>query len=134
LYDPKKPPTSSRLPIYAVCKSEDGSLEFTTYNKGDGVPSGSSIVRFAQMEQVLVMNAGFYPPDRRKNLYNDPDKSAFKVEVTAPGKSDWLFELEIAGKEPNDSPRPTGDQRDPALRHSTGRRFDRETTWDRIGD
>jgi hypothetical protein len=106
LYDPKKPPTSSRLPIYAVCKPADGSFEFTTYNKGDGVPTGSYIVLFTQMEQVMMMNAGFYPPDRLKNLYNDPDKSSFKVEVTAPGKSDWLFELEFAGKEPNDSPGP----------------------------
>ncbi len=70
------------------------------------MPTGSYIVLFAQMEQVLMMNTGFYPPDRLKNLYNDPDKSSFKVEVTAPGKSDWLFELEVAGKEPNDSPGP----------------------------
>src|ERR1700728_3331777 len=81
LYDPKKPPTSSRLPIYAVCKPADGSFEFTTYNKGDGVPTGSYIVLFTQMEQVMMMNAGFYPPDRLKNLYNNPDKSSFKVEV-----------------------------------------------------
>ena|ERR1700722_288502 len=104
LYDPKKPPTSSHLPIYAVCKPEDGSFEFTTYDKGDGVPTGSYIVLFAQMEQVLMMNTGFYPPDRLKNLYNDPEKSTFKIDVTAPGKTDWLFELEVAGKEPNDSP------------------------------
>jgi hypothetical protein len=106
LYDPKNPPTSSRLPIYAVCKPDDGSFEFTTYNKGDGVPTGSYIVLFAQMEQILMINTGFYPPDRFKNLYNDPETSAFKIEVTAPGKSDWLFELEVAGKEPNDSPGP----------------------------
>jgi hypothetical protein len=106
LYDPKKPPTSLRLPMYAVCKSPDGSFEFTTYNKGDGVPPGSYIVLFAQLDQSLMMNRGFYPPDRLKNLYNDPDKSPFKIEVTAPGKSDWLFELEVAGKEPNDSPGP----------------------------
>jgi hypothetical protein len=105
LYDPKKPPTSSRPPMYVVCKP-DGSFQFTTYDKGDGVPTGSYIVLFAQLEQVLMINTGFNPPDRLKNLYNDPDKSAFKIDVAVPGKTDWLFELAVAGKEPNDSPGP----------------------------
>jgi hypothetical protein len=106
LYDPKNPPTPTRLPMYAVCNPDDGSFEFTTYDKGDGVPTGSYIVLFAQMEQVMMMNRGFYPPDKLKNLYNDPDTSKFKVEVTAPGKSDWLFELEVQGKNSNNSPGP----------------------------
>jgi len=106
LYDPKNPPTPTRLPMYAVCNPDDGSFEFTTYNKGDGVPPGSYTVLFAQMEQVLMMNRGFYPPDKFKNLYNDPNTSKFKVEVTAPGKSDWLFELEVEGKNPNNNPGP----------------------------
>jgi hypothetical protein len=90
----------------AVCNPDDGSFEFTTYKKGDGVPPGSYVVLFAQMEQVLMINTGFYPPDRFKNLYNDPEKSTFKVDVTAPGKSDWLFELGVEGKERNNIPGP----------------------------
>jgi hypothetical protein len=106
LYDPKNPPTSTRLPMYAVCNPEDGSFEFTTYNKGDGVKPGSYVVLFAQMEQVLMINTGFYPPDKFKNLYNDPDTSKFKVDVTEPGQSDLLFKLEVEGKEPNKNPGP----------------------------
>lgn len=70
------------------------------------MPPGSYVVLFAQMEQVLTINTGFYPPDRFKNLYNDLEKSTFKVDVTDPGKSDWLFELEVEGKEPNNIPGP----------------------------
>ena len=47
---------------------------------------------------------GFFPPDELKNLYNDPDKNSqnpdFKIELTPPGKTDYTFDLKVAGEQP----------------------------------
>jgi len=98
LYDPKNPPTAAKPPMHAVC-DPDGNFEFNTYDKGDGVPVGSYVVLFAQLQHVVFRNAGFFGPDALKNLYNDPEKSEFKVDVSPPGKTDYTFELSVEGKE-----------------------------------
>ena len=42
--------------------------------------------------------------------YNDPDKNAgkpeFHVELTPPGKTDYAFNLKVAGEQPVDQPGP----------------------------
>ena len=46
--------------------------------------------------------------DGLKNLYNDPDKNAkeerFQINLTSPGKTDWTFDLAVAGKDPITTP------------------------------
>jgi len=50
----------------------------------------------------------FEPPDELQNLYNDPENNAkvpeFNVEIKSPGRSDWQFDLAVAGKEPVTNP------------------------------
>jgi hypothetical protein len=101
LYDPKNPPPANQLPISTRC-GKDGSFEFTTYTRGDGVQAGSYKVLFAAFK--FAMRGGSNSPDALKNLYNDPDTSTFNVDITAPGKTDWNFDLEIAGKPGNTTP------------------------------
>ncbi len=47
---------------------------------------------------------GFIPPDKLHNLYSDPDANAklreFVIDHKAPGKTDYHFNLEVAGKGP----------------------------------
>jgi hypothetical protein len=111
LCDPKKPSKSNTSPPYAAC-DEGGKFEFTTYHDGDGVPTGSYVVCFAQLEGGLRLGGkrGLRGPDHLKNLYNDPDKNKdvkeFQVEVTSPGKVDWDFNLQVSGKEPVPTPGP----------------------------
>lgn len=97
LYDTKNPPPPKQLPLSARVGS-DGHFEFTSYTKGDGVPVGSYKVLFAAFK-VNPFRGGSNSPDALKNLYNDPDTSQFNVEITEPGKTDWAFDLEIAGKD-----------------------------------
>jgi hypothetical protein len=102
LYDSHKPDASRKAPLYAVC-DEDGHFEFTTYGKGDGVPPGSYVMLFAQLRMSTWGEMGYNPPDAFKNEYNDPDKNEktpeFKIDVALPGKTDYQFDLKIAGKE-----------------------------------
>jgi hypothetical protein len=111
LWDPKKIDDPHVRPNYTWC-NDDGTFEFTTYEKGDGVSSGSYIVGFVQFEggRRLQGQTGYRGPDRLKNLYNDPDKNKdipeFRAEITPPGKTDWEFKLEVQGKEPVESPGP----------------------------
>jgi hypothetical protein len=88
----------------------NGKFEFTTYIKGDGVAPGSYIVCFVELQKPSLNADGWLGPDRLKNLYNDPEKnkdnSEFVVEVPSPGKTDWNFNLQIAGKDPVSNPGP----------------------------
>jgi hypothetical protein len=97
LYDTKNPPPPKQLPLSARVGS-DGHFEFTSYTKGDGVAVGSYKVLFAAFK-ISPYRGGSTSPDALKNLYNDPDTSQFNVEITEPGKTDWAFDLEIAGKD-----------------------------------
>ncbi|HXY37949.1 MAG TPA: hypothetical protein VEI07_27220 [Planctomycetaceae bacterium] len=109
LYDPKNPPGPGRAPRFAFCRKE-GRFEFNTYERGDGVPAGSYIVLFEQPKIGGRGNPGFKPPDALKNLYNDPDKNAlvpeFKIDLTSPGRTDYAFNLAVAGKDPIAQPGP----------------------------
>jgi len=102
LYDPKNPPSEKNLLQRAYC-DENGHFEFGTYTRDDGVPVGSYTVLFAQW---TVADTRYRGTDGLKNLYNDPDKSEFQVEVTPPGKTDYKFELKTEGREENRAPGP----------------------------
>jgi hypothetical protein len=90
--------------FYETPCDKDGHFEFTHYAKGDGVPPGPYTVLFAEF--LARRGSVFIGPDKLGNLYNDPETSPFHVEITPPGKTDWQFNLEIAGKDPVASPAP----------------------------
>jgi hypothetical protein len=106
LFDTKNPDKNKRLPS-APCQ-KDGSFEFYMYSKGDGAPVGSYVVLFAELTNSRTK--GLIQPDGLKNLYDDPDKNAenkdFLVELAPPGKTDYTFNLELAGKDPVATPGP----------------------------
>jgi hypothetical protein len=109
LYDVDHPPSSGH-PVLAVgCAPEpnDGQFEFSTLQKGDGVPVGKYIVLFGKWGGRFKADRG---PDQLHNLYNDPDKnkndSRFNIEVTKPGKDDYVFDLAVEGKPTENSPGP----------------------------
>jgi hypothetical protein len=100
-YDPKHPPKGRHPPLSALC-DKNGHFQFNTYGTGDGLPPGSYVMLFAHPKMV--------GGDGLKNLYNDPDQNAkddrFRVELTAPGKTDWKFDLVVEGKDPVTAPGP----------------------------
>jgi hypothetical protein len=85
-----------------------GKFEFYTYTAGDGVPLGTYVVLFAQL--TSSRGRGLVQPDGLKNLYDDPEKNSqdkdFVVTVTQPGKTDYEFNLSLAGKDPVKTPGP----------------------------
>ena len=87
-----------RETIYETPCDKDGHFEFTRYSKGDGVPPGSYTVLFAEL--VPRRGSQFTGPDKLGNLYNDPDTSPFHVDIKPPGKADWAFNLDVAGRDP----------------------------------
>ena len=114
LNDPDHPAIPKGGPERVAMCDAEGNFEFTTYTRGDGVPLGKYIVTFVQLH--LPSAAGRHPmgrgtftreylgPDGLKNLYNDPEKNKaekdFNIEVASPGKSDYEFNLSVAGKNP----------------------------------
>jgi hypothetical protein len=98
-YDPKNPPKGRQLPLSTRC-DKNGHFQFNTYGTGDGLPAGTYVVLFAQPKP----EGG----DGLKNLYNDPDNNAkeerFQINLTPPGRTDWAFDLAVAGKDPNTAP------------------------------
>jgi hypothetical protein len=103
LYDPKKPdlPVGKRPHCLA---REDGTFRFTE----DGIEPGHYVLLFAVLRRKGQGN--FIGPDQLNNLYNDPDVNAksleFVIEHQAPGKKDYQFNLEFAGKPPVTAPGP----------------------------
>jgi len=99
LWDPKKPQAGV---MRAICDAE-GRFAFTSYQRGDGIPPGSYVVLFAQFNMGHRLGS-FDPPDLLHNLYNDPDKNAsnpeFQISVSVPGKTDYHFNLAVAGVQP----------------------------------
>jgi hypothetical protein len=100
LYD-QTHPDKNKSPLYTACK-KDGSFTFYTYTAGDGAPVGSYVVLFAELHPSR--QKGLVQPDGLKNLYDDPDKNAqnkdFLVTLAEPGKTDYDFNLDLAGKDP----------------------------------
>jgi hypothetical protein len=79
-----------------------GEFHFATYSAADGVPAGKYVVSFAMLDKNG--NKGTLSgPDGFKNLYNDPEKNItvpdLVIDHQAPGKSDYKFDLKLAGKE-----------------------------------
>jgi hypothetical protein len=101
LYDPQKP---DKKHLHTLA-SEDGSFRFTE----DGIGPGHYVLAFAVLRRKGPQN--FVGPDALNNLYNDPDVNAakfpqFVIDHQAPGKKDYEFNLEFAGKDPITSPGP----------------------------
>jgi hypothetical protein len=98
LTDPAKPeaPVSGRPK--AICQP-NGDFSFNMYGTGDGVVAGKYVVAIVELK--FDKRKGYIGPDGLKNLYNDPDKNAtmdgFVIEHKAPGKTDYVFNLEVAG-------------------------------------
>jgi hypothetical protein len=114
LSDPDHPNKPDKTPpIFAKC-DEEGKFQFTTYDAGDGVPFGKYVVTFAQLHRGQPAGRGlgmrgpaftqqYVGPDGLKNLYNDPQKNksdqTFVINVEAPGRTDYEFNLTLAGKD-----------------------------------
>ncbi len=105
-----------RLPPRFVAVHEDGTFAFTTYLDSDGVPVGKYVIEFAQLKlprggrgRAASGVARMYgQPDGLKNLYNDPEKNLndpnLVVTVESPGRTDYEFNLQVAGKDAAASP------------------------------
>jgi hypothetical protein len=104
LNDPEHPTPGVKQ--FAACDAE-GNFEFKTYESGDGVAIGKYVVEFVGLK--AHKNRGrsrvtpYVAPDALKNLYNDPEKNkdnpAFIIDVKAPGRTDYEFDLKVADKE-----------------------------------
>jgi hypothetical protein len=97
------------VPLFRQKCDAEGHFAFSTYVKDDGIAVGSYIVTFAKLHpKGNPRRLAFGPPDDLKNLYNDPDKNAqkpeFVIEVKAPGKTDYHFELAVDGQESIETP------------------------------
>jgi hypothetical protein len=102
-YDASKPgvPTASNSFVTAA---PDGSFEFPS----GGLPPGKYVVLFAQLE--FRPKDGWRGPDALMNLYNDPEINAkrpdFNIDHQAPGRTDYTFNLTVAGETPLAAPSP----------------------------
>jgi hypothetical protein len=100
LNDPNKLDAPSLRKKY-VTTDEQGNFSFMTYTPNDGIKPGKYILTFAILTDARKF--GLAGPDKLNNLYNDPDKNKsipeFAIDHQAPGKSDYSFNLAVAGKE-----------------------------------
>jgi hypothetical protein len=107
LNDPAHPEAPLGARPFVEC-GPDGRFTFNSYLEADGVPSGHYVVTFAQL--IYRKKRGHCGPDGLKNLYNDPDENVkvaeFNIDHHAPGKTDYVFDLQVAGREPISSPGP----------------------------
>jgi hypothetical protein len=103
----------NRPPISTACRA-DGSFDFETYFEHDGVPAGKYVVTFTRLGPISTPGGHFRAgmggtmrryggADSLKGLYSDPDTNMkddkFVVNVEPPGKTDYSFDLAVAGKE-----------------------------------
>jgi hypothetical protein len=104
------PQNLQKLPTRFTEVNDDGNFEFMTYLAGDGVPVGKYVVEFVQLHlprgrgrQGSGVARTYVGPDKLKNLYNDPEKNKnvpeFMVDVAEPGRTDYQFNLSVAGKD-----------------------------------
>lgn len=99
----------------------EGNFSFKTYVTGDGIPVGKYVVTFVSFRSATKRNGkggfgGVSPnrmrtyagPDELKNLYSDPRKNKsdpnFVLDVQGPGRTDYDFNLAVAGKDPIPAP------------------------------
>jgi hypothetical protein len=83
-------------PRFVECNA-DGTFAFRTYGERDGVPAGNYVLTFTQL--VDRGKRGYLGPDGLKNLYNDPDKSEFSISHAKGGRTDYVFDLKIEGRD-----------------------------------
>jgi hypothetical protein len=118
LFDPDHLEKQAAVPrVFTQCDAQ-GNFAFTTYFTGDGVPYGKYVATLVELHRPklrpgVVMSRGvqfFVGPDEFKNLYNDPEKNknapAFLLDVQTPGRTDYQFDLAVAGKDPVKTPGP----------------------------
>jgi hypothetical protein len=103
--------------VFARCDPQ-GNFAFTTYSTGDGVPYGKYVASFVELHRMKGTRRGrmprpqliFVEPDELKNLYNDPEKNkndpTFVLDVQPPGRTNYEFDLSVAGKDPVAKPGP----------------------------
>ncbi len=100
-YDAATPDVKAKSNARAFVKP-DGSFELPP------LPPGKYVMLFAQLGYNPRM--GFVGADGLKNLYNDPDvnskKAEFLIDHQAPGKTDYTFNLSVAGETPPAAPGP----------------------------
>jgi len=94
--DASKPNGSATGPFVSV--RSDGAFEFPD----GGIPPGKYVLLFAALQRNK--KKGWVGPDALKNLYNDPDvngkKEQFTIDHQAPGKTNYAFNLNVAGETP----------------------------------
>jgi hypothetical protein len=97
-YDAAKPDAKAKSNARAFVKP-DGSFELR-------LRPGKYVMLFAQLVHNPRMD--FFGSDGLKNLYNDPDvnsqKPEFLIDHQAPGKTDYTFNLSVAGETPSAAP------------------------------
>ena len=104
LYDPQAPNEPMDRCLSTLVR-ENGYFTFTE----DGVAPGHYVLAFALLKRKGQGN--FIGPDQFNNLYNDPDANAkthpeLVIDHQAPGKTDYQFNLDVAGLPPAPSPGP----------------------------
>jgi hypothetical protein len=85
-----------------VYVGKDGDFTFRTYGTDDGVPAGTYIVTFAKLK--AKKRSSLIGPDGFHNLYNDAEQNQkqypeLRIEHQPPGKKDYVFNLQIAGRD-----------------------------------
>jgi hypothetical protein len=107
LFDRAKPELPVTRRPQTACKP-NGEFAFTTYIPKDGVETAEYVVTIAQLSKEK--GRSFSGPDGFQNLYNDPDANdkvaEFTVKHADPGKSNYIFDLKKAGREPVATPGP----------------------------
>jgi hypothetical protein len=105
LYEVSDPPVPWTTAAFTECKA-DGSFSFETLKEGDGIAPGNYVATFAEL--AYSKNRGYHGTDGLKNLYNDPAKNAklpeFNMDHRAPGRTDYAFDLKVAGEAPVEQP------------------------------
>jgi hypothetical protein len=100
-YDAAQPNLKARENARAFV-NPDGSFEFPP------LPPGKYVMLFAQLD--YSPRIGFLGRDGLENLYNDPDvnskKPEFVIDHQARGKTDYTFNLAVAGEAPPEAPGP----------------------------
>jgi hypothetical protein len=101
-YDASRPNAATIEQPFVMAR-EDGSFEFSD----GGLPPGKYVMLFAELDRKKKNTR---LGDGLKNLYNDPDVNGKKPEFTinheAPGKTDYAFNLNLAGETPPAQPGP----------------------------
>jgi hypothetical protein len=118
LSNPERPDKPGEAPrLFALC-DDQGNFAFTTYFTGDGVPCGKYVADFVELHRQKAPPRArssrperiFIEPDELKNLYNDPEKNkndqTLVLDVQSPGRTDYEFDLWVAGKDPVAKPGP----------------------------